>query len=334
MEQSNSGNNGVLITLDGAKSKISVALTKVGLIVQSFHTRAAALILNDDPENLETVKKFLSDKKEAVKVTEETHKIIKKPFFDSGKACDLAKNETIALLDEAANPVEIWYKKTCDEIDRKQREADEKKQKEINIKAGVEANILDFSTKIAACKTKKELTDVERLINLEKSESRTTKYGDLHEFAKNRYNDVLLPIIKDQKVKVDEYEKLQAELKKAADADNPQKIDEINEKLQQKENEILQNQVKVQESALNQQQIPTTESEVILPDLTSGGSVMTCEIVDVKKIFTKHPELLNIELKLAETKKVGAMLRDAGNFDANGELIFDGIKFKIEKKWK
>lgn len=331
MEQ-NAGNNGALLTLDTAKSKLSVALTKANLLIQTLQTRKDSLILNDEPENLEQVKLFITDKKKAEKIIDDNHKVIKKPYFDAGKAADTAKNDMLVLIGEIGNSVEAWYKKTCDEIDRKQREADEKKQREIQIKSGVEANILDFSTKIAACKTKKELTDVERLINLEKSESRGSKYAELHEFAINRYNEVLLPIIKDQKIKVDEYEKLQEELKKA---DNPEKADELRIKLEEKDNEITQNQIKVQETALNQQLIPNnTEPELILPDLTSAGSNMTCEIIDLKKVFTKHPELLKIELKLVETKKVGSMLRDAGNFDANGELVFDGIKFKIEKKWR
>jgi hypothetical protein len=330
MVEINAG-NGQLMTIDTAKSKISVALTRVGLLYQSFHTRKSELVLNEDPENVEAVKKFLSDRKEAKKIVEETHKVIKKPYFDAGKAADNAKSEIIALFDEVGTDVEAWYMKYCNEIDRKRREAEEKKQREDKIKSGVEANVLDFAIKIAGCKTRKQLIEVERLINLEKSQSRALKYGDLHEFAINKYNEALLPIIKDQKPKIDEYEKLQDQLYKA---DNPVNVDELREKFEQTENEILQNQIKVQEQALNQSPLQTNEVEEILPGITKAGSTMTCEIVDEKIVFKKHRELLNIDLKLVETKKIGAMLRDFGEFQGKDELIFEGIKFTIERKWK
>lgn len=328
MEQ-NAGNNGALITTDAAKSKISIALTKANLLVQSLATRASNLTLNED--GLEEIRQFLADYRQAKKITEETHKIIKSPYFEAGKACDGAKNAVIGELDIISAPVEAAFKRINDEIDKKKREAEAKAEKEKQIKAGVEANILSFATQIAASKTRKELTDVERLINLEKSSSRATKYGDWHEFAIKRYDEVLIPVLKDQKIKVDEYEKIQEQLSKAND---PVLADELKEKLEAKENEITQNQIKVQEDALNQQIIPSTEAEEIFPDVTSAGSTMVCEIVDEKTVYKKHRDLLNVELRLLDTKKLGATLRDAGAFQGKDELIFDGLKFTIERKWK
>jgi hypothetical protein len=328
MEQ-NAGNNGSLITLDAAKSKISIALTRSNLLVQTFATRASNLILNED--GLEEIRQFLSDKRQATKITEETHKIIKAPFFEAGKACDGAKNAIIGELDAVAKPIEVAFNRINDEINRKKREAEAKAENDRQIKAGVESNILSFATKIAASTTRKDLNDVERLINLEKSPSRATKYGGLHEYAKSRYDEVLIPVLKDQKVKVDEYEKIQEQLSKA---DNPNLADELKEKLEEKENEIAQNQIKVQEDALNQQSIPSAEAEQMFPDVTSAGSNMVCEIVDEKTVYKKHRELLNVELKLADAKKLGTTLRDAGAFAGKDELIFDGIKFKIERRWK
>lgn len=327
----NAGNN-QLITVDAAKIQISVALTKVGLLIQNFHTRKSNLVLNEDQENLDKISEFIGDKKKAKKVIEENHTVVKKPYFEAGKAVDKAKNELIALLDGPDLDVETWYNSTMNDIDRRKREAEEKRLKEQQIKTGVESNILDFSTKIAGARTRKELTDVERLINLEKSPSRSVKYGEWHQFAIDRYDTVLLPILKDQKTKVDEYEKLQEELAKA---NNPIEADKIKVELEAKDNEILQNQVKVQEDALNQQQMPqSNEVEEILPDITKAGGNMTCEIIDLKKVFQKHLELLNIDLRLVEAKKLGATLRAAGSFDDNDELVIDGLKFKYDKRWK
>ena len=328
----NAGSNGALITADVAKSKLSIALTKANLLVQTLQNRANDLIIDDDPENMEAVQAFLKDSKWALKIVEDSHKEIKKPFFEAGKACDMAKNELTAIIEEISKPVNAKYTVVCNEIDRKKREQEEKKQREQQIKTGVEANILDFATKIAGSKTKKDLTDVERLINLEKSDSRSAKYGEWHEYAIGRYDEVLLPIIKEQKIKVDEFEKLEAKLAKEND---PAKADELKSQIENKENEIAQNQVKVQEVALNQTMMPVSnEAEEVLPEVTKAGSNMVCEIVDLKTVFKKQPDLLKIELSLVDAKKLGATLRDAGAFKGQDELVIDGIKFKIEKRWK
>lgn len=330
MEQ-NAGNN-QLITVDTAKSKMSIELTKANLLIQTIQNRASSLVFNEDQESLDEIKKFLADTGGAEKIIEETHKAVKKPYFDAGKAVDAAKNDLVGLISGIAGPVKIKFNTLCNEIDRKEREKKDKEAKRQSILTGVESNILAFSTSIAGCKIKKELTDVERLINLEKSPSRKEKYGELHEFAIERYDTVLLPIIKDQKKKVDEYEKLQEQLAKE---NNAIRADQIKAQLEQKDNEITQNQVKVQEQALNQQVIPGSDSvQEILPEITKAGSNMVCEIMDLKTVFKKHPELLNIDLKLLETKKLGSTLRDAGAFKGEEELVFDGIKFKIERKWK
>jgi hypothetical protein len=333
MAEQNAGNN-QLITVDAAKTLMSVGLTKANLLVQTIASRASSLVINEDPENLEAVSKLLADVRAAKKSVEETHKEVKKPYFDAGKAVDTAKNDMIAAIDSAIGDVGDRYNKVMAEIERRKQEAEAKKQKDAQIKAGIEANILDFSTKIAACKTRKDLTDVERLINLEKSPGRATKYGEWHEFAIERYNTALLPVIKDQKEKVDEYERLEEE-RKAAEAENdPVKMEEIAAKMEEKGNEIIQNQVKVQEAALNSVVPSSTAVEEILPDITKAGSTIICEIIDEKTVYKKHRELLSVELKLSDAKKLATTLRDAGAFKGQDVLEFDGMRFTIEKRYK
>jgi hypothetical protein len=333
MSENNAGNN-QLITVDAAKTELSIALTKVGLMVQTFQTRSDSVIRNEDQENLEIASKILADKRMAVKTITDAHKIGKAPYYEAGKAYDTAKNETVSMVESSCADLELWYNKTMSEIERRKQEAEAKKQKDAQIKTGIESNILDFSTKIAACKTRKDLTDVERLINLEKSSGRASKYGDWHEFAIERYNTALLPILKDQKIKIDEYEKLEEERKAAEEANDPAKMEEINAKLEEKGNEIVQNQVKVQEAALNSIVPSNGYAEEVLPEVTKAGSNIVCEIVDEKIVYKKHRELLNVELKASDAKKLATTLRDAGAFNGKDELIFDGMKFTIERRYK
>lgn len=334
MPEQNAGNNGQLITVDAAKTQMSVALTKMNLLVQAIATRVSQLELNENPENLEAASKIMADSRAAKKIVEDSHKEIKKPYFEAGKAVDAAKNEMVSAIDTAIGDLPDRYNKIMADIERRKQEAEAKKLRDAQIKSGIESNILEFSTKIASCKTKKELTDVERLINLEKGPSRAQKYGEWHEFAIERYNAALLPVIKDQKIKVEEYERLEEQIKAAEAANDPLKMDELNEKLAEKENEIIQNQVKVQEEALKSI-VPVNEyAEEVLPDVTKSGSNIVCEIVDEKIVFKKHRELLNVELRASDAKKLATTLRDAGAFQGKDELIFDGMKFTIERRYK
>jgi hypothetical protein len=319
-----------VVTVEAAKQKMAIALTKLSLSSQKMQDEADSLVFNEDQDNLDKIKSFIEKTKKAEKSIEDEHKIGKAPFFQAGKAWDNAKNDSIKIISDIKDPVIAKYTSLCNEIDRKAREeaANEAKKKEIL--AGIEANVLSFSQKIANCGSKKELTDIERLINLEKSESRAVRYGEFHKNAIDRFNDVLLPIIRDQKVKIEEKEAIE---KKLAEEVDPEKHDELKEKLEEKENEIIQNKVQVQENALNQAPTESVEPTYITPFVKAKRTDIVPEIVDVVLVFKKQRALLSIDLKVADAKKLGETLKSSGAFGDNNELIIDGIKFTIKKSW-
>lgn len=316
------------ITPDAAKQKLSIALTKATLSIQGMQDEADALVFNED--NLTQIGELLGRIKNAEKEIEEAHKIGKEPYLAGGRAWDSAKKDMLTATGNIKNPVLVKYTALCNEIDRRNREAEQKKEAEKKILDGIEANILDFSQKIAACATRKDLNDTERLINLEKSPSRANKYGDHHQKAIDRYNEVLLPILTDQKTKIEEKEQLEKQLEKTTD---PEKHDELTQKLAEKENEIVQNQVLVQEKALTTSTMEVIEPEVITTSVKAKRTDMSCEIVDMALVFKKSPELLTIELKLADAKKLGNTLKEAGAFGDKEEIIVNGIKYSIKKIW-
>lgn len=180
--------------------QINLALTKQSLSVQKLQDEADSLVFNED--ELENISAFLSKIKKIDKVTEDAHKIIKAPFLEQGKACDAAKNSILAITDSVRKPVQEKYNKICAEVEaRKQAQAREKARID-SITNGIEANVLGFSNQIASCTTNAELLEVERRINLEKSPSGKKKYEEFHEQAIARFDEVLLPIIKQQKEQV------------------------------------------------------------------------------------------------------------------------------------
>lgn len=317
------------VTVEAAKQKMNIALTKLSISTQKMQDEANGLVFNEDQENIDKIKDFIERSKKAEKSIESEHKEGKNPFLEAGRAWDNAKNQLLGVVGEIKNPVVAKYTTLCNEIDRKNREAEQKAAKEKEILGGIEANVLIFSQKIASCLTSKELTDVERLINLEKSPTRASKYGDHHKTAIDRFNEVLIPIIKDQKIKIDEREALESKLNDAVD---PEKHDELKQQLEEKNNEIMQNQVKVQEQALSQQP-EVIEPEVIATTVKTKRTDIVPEIVDLAVVFKKHRELLNIDLKISDAKKLGETMKTAGAFGDKEEITVDGIKFTIKKSW-
>lgn len=317
------------LTPELAKQKLSIALTQGQLLIQSLQTEADLIPANED--GLQAMADLLQKAKKATKVINDHHAIIKKPYWDSCVAADTAKRDMISAIDGATEKVARTYKTICDNIAKRKREEDERKAKTEAILKGVESNILDFSTRIASCTTRKELTAVESLINLEKSTSRATKYGEHHQYAIDKYNEVLLPILKQQKVSIEQKEALVIQIDNSND---PDKIDELKAELDKKTNEIIDNSVRVQENALNANVSQTVTAEELFPQIKKQGSNILCEIVDEKKAFQKQRHLLDVSIKLSDAKKLGATLRDTGAFGHNDTVIVDGIKFTLETKWK
>ena len=318
------------ITPDAVKQKISIALTKATISIQSMQDEADSLVVNDEPENLTKVAEFLAKCKKADGIIGTEHEAGKKPFLEGGRMWDAAKKDLLAATAAVKNPIQEKYTAVCNEFDRRTREAEQKRTPERQILDGIESKVLSFSQQIAACQTKAELTGVERLINLEKSPNRAAKYGDHHQKAISRYDEVLLPILKDQKTKIEEKEALEIELNKTNDA---AKHEELTQQLEEKQNEILQNQVKVQEQALVQEQPGVIEPEIVMPTIKTKRTDIVCEIVDLALVFKKAPHLLNIELKTIEAKKQGQLLKDAGIFGDKDEAVVNGIKYTIKKSW-
>ncbi|HRP33523.1 MAG TPA: hypothetical protein PKV73_16620 [Agriterribacter sp.] len=318
------------VSPETVKQRLSIALTKATVSIQALQDEADSLVFNEDQENIDRIAVFLGKVRKGEKTIEDEHKVIKEPFLEGGRACDAAKKDMLAAIAGVKTPVHSKYTTLCAEIDRKKQEAERQKEVQRKILEGIETNVMTFSQQIAECTTKSELLEVERRINLEKAPSRAAKYGDHHATAIEKFNTVLLPILKDQKSKIEDRERLQSVLAKTEDAE---KHAELMQKLDEKDNEILQNQVKVQEQALQHTAIGDMEPEILMPTVKQTRTDIVCEIVDVQQVFKKSPELLNIELKLAEAKKRGQLLKDAGSFGDKDELTVNGIKYSIKKKW-
>lgn len=321
-----------VISQDTVKAQISIALTKQQISVQNMHDEASRLVFS--PENIPEISAFLKKLNDADKIIEQTHKDGKAPYLEGGRTWDAGKNSSLLLTDEVRKLVKPKFDKLCQEEDRKKREADELKQKQAAILSGIESNVISFSAKIAACTTNEELLGVERLINLEKSESNAKKYGEFHKEAIEKYDSVLKPILKDQKEKIKQQEELKQQLNEAIANDDIEKIDEINGKLDAVTDEIIDNQVKVQEEAINKASLDFTPmAEEIIAD-TKFRRSYNIEIVDEKEAIKKAKDLIEITINKTAANVVLNTLKDTGAFKDKSEVIVNGIKYSEIKNYK
>jgi len=320
------------ISPDTVKAQISIALTKQQLSVQKMHDFAATLDFT--PEKIPEISAFLQQLSAADKIIEQTHKEGKAPYLEGGRIWDAGKNSSLELTAQVRQLVKPKFDKLCAEEDRKKKEADALKAKQAAILAGIEGNVLSFSAKIAACLTNDELLGVERLINLEKSPSNAAKYGEFHQQAIEKYDTVLKPILKDQKEKIKQQDELNKQILEAEKNNDVEKLDELNEKVDAVTNEILQNQVKVQETALSNAPIEFTPvAEEVIAD-TKFRRTYNIEIVDEKEAFKKASNLLEITVNKTAANVVLNTLKDTGAFKDKSEVVVNGIKYSEIKNYK
>lgn len=321
-----------IVSVDTVKGSINVALTKIGTSFQKLQEKADSLVY--DEEHKDEISDFLAGCKKVEKEVTTAHKEGKAPWKERADAWDDGKKAVITMLSGIQNPVDAKFQKLCKDIDDKKAAKIKEDARVKAIKDGIHANLIQFSGKIAACATTKELSSVESLINLEKSPSRKAKYMEFHDDAIAKYDEVLLPIIKEQKEKVKQKEELEKQIKEAEEANNPAKMEELNERKYEIINEIEQNKVDVQqESIFGQDSFAITTVEEILPDTKSRDNIKM-EIVDLSVAAKKCPELLDVSIKFREAQKVAMTLKEAGTFKDKDEVVVNGIKYFIETKYK
>jgi polyhydroxyalkanoate synthesis regulator phasin len=313
-------------------AQFNVEFTKHGVSVQKIQDEINALEFTE--ENIPIISDLINKIKQANKVVDEKHKEGKAPYLEATRVWDNVKKSFLTINDGLLNQITPKYNALCQQVEQRRLEKEREKQRINAIKSGIESNILSFSTQIAQCQTNAQLISVERVINLEKSDSRKTKYMEFHLEAIEKYDSVLIPILKAQKDKIKERETIENSIKKAENENNAAKIDELTQKKEQVENEILQNQVNVQQGALETDiSFKVDVAEEVLPSVSTVKRI-SFEIVDASVAIKKCPELLTIEIKHREAQKLAMSLKDAGVFKDNEEVVVNGIKFYVEKSYK
>lgn len=321
-----------VVTQEIVKAKLNISLTQQGISIQKIQDEINAL--EHTEENMPKMQELIGKLKDAGKAIEARFKEGKGPYLEGGKTWDTAKNSMLSINEDLLKQVIDPYNKLCAAVEKRQKDAENEKRRIDTIKTGIENNVISFSSQIAQCDTNDQLLAIERVINLEKSESRKVKYGEFHDLATERYNTILLPILKDQKEKIKAKESIEKKIKDAEDGNDAAKIDELTEEKEKIDNEIRQNQVNIQQDALN---LPVAfdlpVAEEVYPTIRTVNRI-SFEIVDVNVAVKKCPELLDISVKTRDAQKVAMTLKEAGTFKDKDEVTVNGIRFFIDKSYK
>lgn len=321
----------VLITDKAVELKINTAVIKHKLSLPDLQKRALDIIKNED--NLKVMADLLKDLDTVEDVAEKVFKAEKKYYLDGGRACDAGKKLVLTQTIRIRGMFKADYDQLLKGIADRKALADLKIAQDAVILKGIEDNVINFSNRVVAAITKKDLTAVESLINLEKSPSRAKKYGEFHQKACERYELVLMPIIRDQKKKIEELERLNGFLSKAEADNDPDTMDTLNEKIDNISNEILQNHAVISDDALNQESFAVTVATEVLPDFKVKRTNYTMEIADVEVALKKARCLLEIGINKEAAKEVLAKLKEDKAFDddKDSEVVVDGIKYIATK---
>ncbi len=145
---------------------------------------------------------------------------------------------------------------------------------------------------------------------------------------------MLKPILKDQKEKVKQKEALKKQIEEAEAANNVEKLDKLIEKADEIDNSIMQNAVKVQETALANAPIEFIPvAEEVFAD-TKFRRSYTIEIFDEKEALKKAKDLLEISINKVSANLVLNTLKDTGAFKDKSEVVVNGIKYSEIKNFK
>jgi chaperonin cofactor prefoldin len=247
----------------------------------------------------------------------------KKPYLEAGRIVDAAHKKFSLPFEEARNHLQANINTVGKKIEAAAKKAKEEQERIELIKNGINAFILDSSAKIAAATTTEQLLSIERLINLEKGNK--SRYQDHLPLLIERSNE-LTTKIKEQKDVVKELERVAKEMKDALDQGNDEKAQELQQKTEVLEAKMEENTILVQETASKS----VILTEIVAPEIdmpATRRNAWKFEVVDMKEVMKKRPELVDATLNHKATNEVLKTLKDTGVLNGKSEYILNGIRF-------
>ena len=307
------------------QGKFSIALTQSKF--QELQNKADRLVYNED--NLEEIAAFLKSLRQVGKAIEETHKQGKAEALKIGRDWDAAKRAFMDQVTAVESKPQAEYSRICREIESRRMAEEREKQRKAQIKESIETNALRFASDIANCETLASLTNVERIINLEKT--RKDKYQEFIGDAAEKFSE-LNALLATQKVRVKELEKIREEERIAAAKEDDEALMKLQEKKEAVQESIEEAKIVVQETAINQAlEEPIEVAETIFPAVKARRSAWTWEVKDIRETAKKMPEWTEIK---PIDEKIDEYLKAKKAEGISGEeFTVAGIRFFLKKTY-
>ncbi len=307
------------------EGKFNLALTESKF--QALADKANKLVFNED--HLDEIKEFLAATRKVEMAIEATHKDGKAEALKVGRDWDAGKNAFLETVASIKSKAQTEYTKLCQDITKRQQEQEAEKQRIQAIKNGIENNAILFAKQIAECTTSESLTNVERLINLEKG--RKEKYMEFIDQAVTRFSE-LNSILAAQKITIKELEENERQQEIARKANDDAALLKLKEEQEVTQAKVEEAKVTVQETAINQslnEDIPVATT--VFPSVTARRTTWKYEVVDQKEVMKKAPELVVFTIDEEKVKGNLKLLKDSGQLTGKTELIISGIRYFEQK---
>lgn len=284
-------------------------------------------------ENLSTIADTITKLRGVKKIIDKTHADGKAQFLAICRMFDAAKNSQTKMVDDILAEPTRRYTDMCRAIETRKRLEEEALRKEAELRAGIEKNLSHFANLVGAAKTARDLVAIEKAIGTEKS--RKDKYGKFWDEAQERY-DSLATLIKQQKAKITEAEKLAKQIEaesKKEDVDLDA-LEANRERLAEVQENISEGAIRAQEGAIDYATgayDTTIAVREAFPQVKPKRSVWKWEVVDIKLTAKKMPDWVTlepnedvIEAYLKAKKEEGIQTE---------EFVLAGIRFYLSKTY-
>jgi hypothetical protein len=309
------------------ESKLSLDMTKAHGNYRQTLANILTYEVTDD--NFEEAQQLLKKVITFLAYVDDHRTAEKKPYLEAGRVVDAAHKTFGGPFEEAKRVLQ----EKVNAIGRKREEEAEKARKEQDRITGlvnsINSYILESSVAIAAATTNEQLLSIERLINLEKGNK--SRYQDHLPLLIERCNE-LTGKIKEQKDLIRERERVEIEKNKALETGDDKKAEELLAKSQLLDAKMEENTILVQEAASKS----VIATEIVAPEINMPNTRRKSwkfEIVDIKEVMKKAPQLLDCELNFKQTSEVLKTLKDTGVLTGKKEYTLNGIRYFEEKNY-
>ena len=251
------------------------------------------------------------------------------PYFKAHKTLLKAMNDALEPILSKVSVIKAEIEAKNNELLADLAKAQAEQSRIDNIKNTMVTFINNCTTFIATATTDTQIVNIQKRIGTEKS--KTSFYAEFLDELKEKCNS-LNELINQRKEQIRKDKELaDAEAKAIATGDSETAV-EIREQREQLENDLEENILRLQEKAFEQ---ISNDTPTVVPEpageALKGRNYWRWEVIDMKLLYRKNPELVLLEPNKEAIEKVISDSKESWIKSKKSELTINGIKFFIKK---